>query len=91
MTARRAPLDWLLTATAYRLPASSPNALLTADHLALMVELTVWEWHGTGEPTPEATTDRTSLRDALHRLPLDGLTRADAAARIQLTAKGAVL
>ncbi|MFI2184595.1 hypothetical protein [Streptomyces sioyaensis] len=42
-------------------------------------------------PTPDAIADRRALADALSQLPLDGLTRTEAAVRIQLIAKGAVL
>lgn len=84
-------MDWLLDATARHLPGVSGSARLTPGHLKLMSELAIWEWHGTASPTPQSVADQRALADALARLPLDGLTRTDAAARIQLAAKGAVL
>lgn len=86
-----APMDWLLGTTAGYLPTGAPNALLTPDHLALMAVLAVWEWHGPGVPTPESIADRQALRDALDRISINGDTRAEYAARLQLAAKGAVL
>lgn len=90
-TPGRAPLDWLLTATARRLPTGSQHAMLTPDHLALIAELTIWDWHGTSDPTEESRADAQALRDAFDRLPIAGATRDEYAARLQLAAKGAVL
>ncbi|MFJ3949004.1 hypothetical protein ACIPXV_02895 [Streptomyces libani] len=90
MTAR-APLDWLLDSTARHLPGGNGSAPLTADHLAHMSELAIWDWHGTSDPTPESIADKRALTDALDRLPINSETRGEFAARIQLLAKGAVL
>jgi hypothetical protein len=87
----RAPRDWLLSTTADRLPTGSPNAVLTAAHLALIAELTIWDWHGTADPDENSIADTRALRDELDRIPIDGATRDEYAARLHLAAKGAVL
>lgn len=87
----RAPLDWLLTTTARRIPGASPTAPLTSAHVALMAELTIWDWYGTGEPTSESRADTQALREALDRIPIDGATRDEYAARICLAAHGVTL
>ncbi|WP_431999299.1 hypothetical protein [Streptomyces sioyaensis] len=87
----RAPLDWLLTTTARHIPGVTPRAPLTTAHIALMSELAIWEWHGTGESTPESRADAAALREALDRIPINGATRDEYAARICLAAKGVTL
>ncbi|MFG2400744.1 hypothetical protein [Streptomyces lydicus] len=91
MTAR-APRDWLLTTLADKLPTGSPNARLTPERIALTVELVIWDWHGTGDPTPDSRADAQALRDELARIPHNtGDTRAEYAARLRLAAKGVML
>ncbi|MGW7247725.1 hypothetical protein [Streptomyces decoyicus] len=84
----RAPMDWLLTTTAHRLPTGSPNATLTEAHLTLIAELTIWDWHGTADPDENSIADARALRDELDRIPIDGATRDEYAARLHLAAKG---
>ncbi|MFG2826082.1 hypothetical protein ACGFWI_01145 [Streptomyces sp. NPDC048434] len=88
----RAPRDWLLATTARRIPGVAPTAPLTREHVALMAELTIWDWHGTADPTPESRADAHLLREALDRIPInDGDTRDEYATRIQLAARGVAL
>ncbi|MGA5635049.1 hypothetical protein [Streptomyces lydicamycinicus] len=83
----RAPRDWLLTTTARRIPGVSPGAPLTHEHVALMAELTIWDWHGTRGSTPDSRADAQLLRDALDDMPIDGATRDEYAARLRLAAQ----
>lgn len=87
----RAPLDWLLETTARRLPTLAPHAPLTHSHLALIAQLTIWDWHGTAGPTEESRADAQALRDAFDRLPIAGATRDEYAARLRLAAHGVAL
>lgn len=87
----RAPRDWLLATTARRIPGVNPSAPLTRAHVALMAELTIWDWHGTSDPTPESRADAQLLRDALDRIPIDGAARDEYAARLSLAAQGVTL
>ncbi|MEU9498221.1 hypothetical protein [Streptomyces sp. NPDC048196] len=88
---RRAPLDWLLTTAADKLPTGSPNAPITRERIALTIELVIWDWHGTGDPTTDSIADTNALRSVLLGLPIRGATRAEYAARVRLAAQGVSL
>ncbi|MFE0376241.1 hypothetical protein ACFW1M_11760 [Streptomyces inhibens] len=86
--ADRARLRDILEDTADRLAVGCSGAILTAETLKFMAHLSVWRWHGSyTNATPAVLADLKNIAAALAKLPLDGGTRAEYAARIRQSVK----
>ncbi|MFI9079140.1 hypothetical protein ACIGW8_22165 [Streptomyces sioyaensis] len=82
--ADRARLRDILDDTADRLDLGNSGAILTTETLQFMAHLSVWRWHGSyTDATPAVLADLKAVAAALAELPLDGVTRAQAAALIR--------